>query len=701
MSALRNLIFAAFAVLTSSAHAESANLQRQREQFPAVWELAKHDPTQSWAKLASGLESYPLYPYLGLAAMQRHIDEVKRDEVDAFLKAWPDSLPAAILRDIFLIELAKRQDWKNFADLYNPATRSTELHCDALRARLALGDKLDFSGDIDPLWQLPSALPSACDEAIAWANGSGKLTSALIWQRIDLVATRASHAGAVAALAPLFAGAEREAAEHVALALRDPGKALAQAPKWPDAPHSRDAIAIALERLARRDADGATAQWTTLSPKFHFDAAQRGRVLRAIALYRASSYSSDAQARLAALPAEFANETTREWRVRAALAAQDFKSALAAIESMPEAQRNDARWRYLHARLDAQTGHKTEAEAQFRALASEPNYYGFLAADQISAPYAICTSELTDDAGATVALRKNPNLARAFEFFAINRLNEARREWDFAVDKFDPAAKRQAIALASHEGWIDRAVYAFNQGDDVHLYTLRFPLARREQILREAREAGIDPAWAYAIIRAESAWTTDAKSGANAYGLMQLLPGTAAQLARSEHLGYSGPADLFDPDTNIALGTRYLAKVAARFDGSTWLGSAAYNAGPDAVDKWVNARDTLDPDFFIETIPYKETREYVSRVLAFSVIYDWRLNGKAATASSRLPRIGQTYEPLSDKIERKAVVCPATVIAAATPATPNPLTATSVAPVPAAAPTSAPTPTHAPAAPKQ
>ena len=235
----------------------------------------------------------------------------------------------------------------------------------------------------------------------------------------------------------------------------------------------------------------------------------------------------------------------------------------------------------------------------------------------------------------------------------------------------------------------------------MHLYTLRFPLARREQILREAREAGIDPAWAYAIIRAESAWTTDAKSGANAYGLMQLLPGTAAQLARSEHLGYSGPADLFDPDTNIALGTRYLAKVAARFDGSTWLGSAAYNAGPDAVDKWVNARDTLDPDFFIETIPYKETREYVSRVLAFSVIYDWRLNGKAATASSRLPRIGQTYEPLSDKIERKAVVCPATVIAAATPATPNPLTATSVAPVPAAAPTSAPTPTHAPAAPKQ
>ncbi len=689
-------------VALGAAHADPVELKNQRGQFPAVWELAKRDPTRSWAKLAAGLESYPLYPYLGLAAMQRHIDTLQRDEVDAYLKAWPGSLPAVILREAFLSELARRQDWKNFADLYDPATHSTELRCDALRARLALGDKLDFAADIDPLWQMPTALPTACDDAIAWANGSGKLTPALIWQRIDLVATRASHAGAVTTLAPLLpAGAEREAAEHVALALRDPGKALTQASKWPDAPHSRDAIAVAVERLARRDADGATARWTALGPQFHFDAAQRGRVLRAIALYRASSYSPDAQARLAALPAEFANDATREWRVRAALATQDFKAALAAIDAMSETQKSDARWRYLRARLTAQAGHKAEAEAQFRALAGEANYYGFLAADQINAPYAICTSELADDAVATAGLRKNPNLARAFEFFAINRLNEARREWDFAVDKLDPTQKRQAIALASREGWIDRAVYAFNQGEDIHLYTLRFPLARREQIVREARDAGIDPAWAYAIIRAESAWTTDAKSGANAYGLMQLLPGTAAQLARSEHIEYSSASDLFDADTNIALGTRYLAKVAARFDGSTWLGSAAYNAGPDAVDRWVNARDTLDPDYFIETIPYKETREYVSRVLAFSVIYDWRLNGKAATASSRLPRIGQAYDPVNDKIERKAVVCPTAAVAAEKPANTN-APANAATPTPAntvAAPASAST--SAPAKPRQ
>ncbi len=178
--------------------------------------------------------------------------------------------------------------------------------------------------------------------------------------------------------------------------------------------------------------------------------------------------------------------------------------------------------------------------------------------------------------------------------------------------------------MAAERGWHDRAVYALNRGEDLHYYDLRFPLARRTDIVRDARSAGIDPTWAYAIIRAESAWTTDARSGADAFGLMQLLPGTAKHLAKQLGVSFSGASALFDPDLNIRLGTQYLGKMALRYDGSPWLASAAYNAGSDPVGRWIDARDSLDPDFFIETIPYKETREYVARVLAFAVIYDWR-----------------------------------------------------------------------------
>ena len=653
-----------FASPAAPAASDEGELARQRDQFPAVWEMAKRDPTESWARLAAGLETYPLYPYLGLASMQRRMAQLTREETDAFLKAWPDSLPAATLREAFLLELAKREDWKNYLALYDDTTHNRELRCNALQARLALGEKLDFEKDVEPLWLSANPLPTACDAAAHWAQDQGKLTSALVWQRIELASAKAFNAGVIAALAPLLDGAEREAAEHTALALRDPAVALKHASGWPDAPRSRTAITLAIERLARHDADDADVQWKRLSTQFHFDTAQRGRALRAIALYRATSYAPDALTRLTALPADLADDTTREWRVRSALATGDFKAALAALDSMPEAQRNDARWRYLRARMLAKLGRGDEAGALFRSLAGEANFYGFLAADQIGAAYTICAAELAEDKTVEDTLHKDPNLARAFEFFAIDRLTEARREWDFAMQNLSAQQRRQAIALAEHAGWIDRAVYAFNQGEDLRLYTLRFPLARRGQIVRDARAGGVDPAWAYAIIRAESAWTTDAKSAANAYGLMQLLPGTAARLARERQLSYSGAADLFDPDLNIQLGTLYLGQMAARYDGSPWLASAAYNAGPDPVTRWVDARDSLDPDFFIETIPYKETREYVSRVLAFSVIYDWRLHGAVQTLSSRLPRIGQAYDPPGDKVMRRAVACPASKDAA-------------------------------------
>jgi soluble lytic murein transglycosylase len=133
----------------------------------------------------------------------------------------------------------------------------------------------------------------------------------------------------------------------------------------------------------------------------------------------------------------------------------------------------------------------------------------------------------------------------------------------------------------------------------------------------------------------------------------------AKKVAQSAKLPYSRPSDLFDPALNIQLGTRFLSQMASKYSGSPWLASAAYNAGGTPVGRWLTQRGTLEPDFFIETIPYKETRDYVARVLAFSVIYDWRLNGKVVPLAARLPKPGQPYHAPKDDAARKAVVCPA------------------------------------------
>jgi soluble lytic murein transglycosylase len=133
--------------------------------------------------------------------------------------------------------------------------------------------------------------------------------------------------------------------------------------------------------------------------------------------------------------------------------------------------------------------------------------------------------------------------------------------------------------------------------------------------------------------------------------------------AHNNGLHWNGGDSLYDPAVNIALGTRYLAQVAGRYHGSPWLGSAAYNAGPNRVDQWIAMRSMLAPDIFVATIPFKETRDYVARVMAFSVIYDWRLHGSAVPLAVRMNPIGQAYALPNATTPRRSIQCPASIVA--------------------------------------
>lgn len=630
----------------------------QRAQFREALALAAKPPEGAWKRLSGSLEDahYPLTPYIELAALRPRIGQLEPADVERFIAHWPDSLAASDLREAYLRELARRGDWAAFRTLWqdNPAR---DLQCNELQARLAGGAKLDYASDIEALWKGSQALPDACDPVLRAARQSGALGEAQVRERLERSAAAGSAAGAAQAAALLDA-ADRAAAGRIVAALRDPADTLAKAKTWPDDSHARDAVAYGLARYARRNSAAAETTWADLEARFKWEPAQRNRVLNAIALYRSTSYSPDAMARLKALPAAAEDDATREWRVRVALASSDFKETLAALDNLSTEQKTDERWRYLRARVLMKLDRQAEAAPLFAEVAREANFHGFLAADWSGQPYAICPRTLASDAGGDAVLARQVDLQRALEFRELGMLPEARREWKFAMGKLDESQRQRAADLAYRRGWYDRAVFAFSASADTQrLYEQRFPLGMETQVKREARGVGIDPAWAYAIIRAESAWMTDARSGADAYGLMQLLPGVAKQMAKAEGLPYSTARDLFNPDLNVKLGTRFLGKMANQYQGSPWLASAAYNAGGAPVGRWLDARATLDPDFFIETIPYKETRDYVSRVLAFSVIYDWRMNGKVLALSARMPKIGQAYQVPTAQTPRKNVVC--------------------------------------------
>jgi len=106
---------------------------------------------------------------------------------------------------------------------------------------------------------------------------------------------------------------------------------------------------------------------------------------------------------------------------------------------------------------------------------------------------------------------------------------------------------------------------------------------------------------------------------------MQLMPTTAKQVARREHITYSNREALFSPNTNINLGTAYLNHLAARFDRNPLLMVAAYNAGPQQVNRWIKTHPVEDIDVWIDTLPWAETRNYLKAVMAFYAVYQHRL----------------------------------------------------------------------------
>jgi soluble lytic murein transglycosylase len=146
-----------------------------------------------------------------------------------------------------------------------------------------------------------------------------------------------------------------------------------------------------------------------------------------------------------------------------------------------------------------------------------------------------------------------------------------------------------------------------------------FPLPYWSTLKKEAERKGVDPYLVASLIRQESAFNVTARSRANALGLMQLLPRAARQYARKEKIPRWSSKKLFDPEINIRLGVAYLADTIRLHDGRLELALAAYNAGDERVESWVEEQMKMgigeDPMEFVESIPFTETREYVQILL--------------------------------------------------------------------------------------
>ena len=635
------IVLAAALGLSLPSHASAQNLDAQRSQINAALVAA-----EKGQPVAPGLEKHPLYGWVELATLRRNIDTVSNAQAQSFLKRYEGQAVADAFRAAWLPALSRRQDWPTLLSAWKPTT-NVALRCAELNARQAMG-KADaqWTSDAQAIWRSTGkSLPDGCDPVFAVLASKGGLPTEVRWERIDLAAAEQQPAVMRSVSRGLPAAEAALANDYAAFLDNVHPRAL----NWPRNPRSANMAMQGLMRLAKSSPASAESQLPQYASALGMDETQRGKVLYEAALWTVASYEADSARRLNAVPESVYDERLHEWRTREAMARGDWNAALAAIRKMPKAQREDSRWRYFEARLSEKTGDTAEAQRLFREAAKSPTFHGFLAADRLELPYALCPWIPNDSAQAQAAVARDPAIVRAMEMWKLERVGPATSEWNNALSRFDDTQRRIAVEVARDNGWFDRAVFSLKGVEEQRLYELRFPLHHDAAIRREAARHAIDPTWVAAEIRAESIFNPKARSGANAMGLMQVLPSTAAGVAKRLGIPYSGASDLYNAETNIALGTAYLREMEDKY-GLPYVAIAAYNAGPAPTARWLSQRPNFDPDFWIETISYKETREYVARILAFSVIYDWRLNGTALPITDRM--LGR----LEGK--RKSFVCP-------------------------------------------
>lgn len=631
------------------------------------------------AASTTGLVSHPLYPWVEYAQLRRGIDTLDTARAKAFLDRHAGTAAGEAFRELWLASRARQRDWAAFLAAWSP-TRAIErdrgLQCAHLAARAATG-RIDASWtrSMQSLWrEAGTALPEVCDAPIATLAERGELPSELRWARIDAAAAE-GQSGVMRAAARGLPAAEAALANDYAAFIDSVHE---RALTWPKSERSRRIASHGLARIAK----ASPAQAEALLPKYAnalgFTDADRGRVLYPVALWTVASYEPESARRLAAVPDVAYDERLHEWQAREAMARSDWRGALTAIQRMPAAQRNDSRWQYFEARLAERMGDKPAAQRLYREAAKKAEFHGFLAADRIDAPYALCPWRPVVAPGEREAVARDPAIVRAMALHTLGRSGWAVREWDEALSRLTDAQRPIAVDIAQDHGWFDRAVFSLGKGnpDELRLYHLRFPLHHDAVIRREAARNRIDPAWVAAEIRAESIFNPTARSGANAMGLMQVIPSTGAAVARRIGVPWRGAESLYEPETNIVLGTAYLRQLLDQYGAQTYFAVAGYNAGPAPLNRWKTQRPGMDADFWIETVSYKETREYLARVFAFATIYDWRLNGDALNLRDRMH--GRIDGP------RKKFACPLPDAGTASPA---PATTKPTGATPAPAPT--------------
>lgn len=588
------------------------------------------------ARHANKLEGHLLTPWLDYWRLSLRLEDAPRAEVREFLSKYAEAYVAERLRGEWLLVLGRRGEWGEFereAAAYGED--DLEVRCYGWTRRLEQGDDSAFA-EANLIWAEPRELPEGCAKLADTMVTRGRISITAIWKRVRVLFEAGQITAAKTALSYLPKG-ESPDERALAEAARRPKRLLQGLPASLERRPVREVAVLAAVRYAREDPEAvAEALAGRLGERLPEREARYlwGR----IALEGARQHHPDALAWYARAGDTPLDDEQLAWKARAALRTAEWREVRVAIDAMSPEERHIPTWTYWYGRSLAATGDEAAARSYYLRIASAPEFYGLLAAEELGRSEAMPRESYTPSEEELEAARRNAGLARALELIRIGLRTEGTKEWQFAIRYYDDPQLIAAAEIARRAEAYDRAIHTAERTVNLHNFDLRYPVPYRDLFGEYAKSNGLDEAWVLGLVRQESRFISEARSSAGAAGLMQVMPRTARFVASRIGFRNYRAKSVTDVQTNLHLGTGYLRLVLAQL-GHPVLASAAYNAGPGRAKRWRDPEKSLEGAIYAETIPFGETRRYVKKVMANAVFYSQLVHAEPKPLKQRLGTI--------------------------------------------------------------
>lgn len=580
--------------------------------------------------LLNQLNNYPLFSYAEFNYIAHHIDSVSDNRILNFIQHYADSPLSLDLKRLYIWTLYKQKKWHSL--LSAPRDQSIQTQCYYYYAKYQHTPNKETLEPMRKIWLTGKSLPPACDHVLETWKKSGGRTANLILLRIEL-AMKAGNRSLVRYLAKELPENYKTTREALLMLLESPKNIVAFSERVAPTRFSKKMVLYSFPRLARQNPGYAQTIISDIVLKQQLSEAEERKFKAHVAWQYFNPNATDSQKEWRDTTiAGLRNTALTERRIREALRNKnddDLNTWLTKLSS--KAQKKDE-WHYWMAMMLEKQGKKKEAREKLSTLSKHRGFYGMVSAQKLGRPYhydfnyPVVEGQSPENLKTILLKRYNtlPVVQRIIELLHWKNDTAARREWLFFISQPENEPKLAELARFAHlKGWSAYSIQATIVGKLWDNWIERFPPAYID-IFKEALDGKELPlSYSLAISRQESALQPMVISPAGARGLMQLMPATAKDIAQKiSDLQYHSVEQLYEPETNIVIGTHFLESMYQQFQKNRILSAAAYNAGPARARRWLEETGgKLDAVAFIETIPFTETRNYVKSVLVYDYIY--------------------------------------------------------------------------------